>query len=198
MSMPHKTALLVIDAQKIYTDKASELYCPDSRGTIRRINELIEKFEKKRLPIFFIRHIHKKNGSDLGRMFDYMGEAATEFNFKEGSAEVEYDEGLYLPKKRVEIKKRRYSSFVGTGLNAKLKKLNVDTVAITGFMTNFCCESAARDAHDRDYFVDFVLDATGTPGTQAMNEKQVRKAVGDFVGLGFARISETKEFIKRL
>jgi nicotinamidase-related amidase len=195
--MKHNTALLVIDAQKIYTHPASELYCPDCRGTIARINKIVKAFETKKLPIFFIRHVHKKNGSarDLGRMFDFSGEPPEDFNFKEGTAEVEYDERLYRPKNSTEIVKNRYSSFVGTGLNAKLKKAKVDTVVITGFMTNFCCESAARDAHDLDYFVDFVVDATGTPGTQTMNEKQVRAAVADFLGLGFARIRKAKEMV---
>jgi hypothetical protein len=29
-----------------------------------------------------------------------------------------------------------------------------------------------------------------------MNEKQVRKAVADFMGLGFARVKSTKEFLR--
>lgn len=196
--MKHRSALLVIDVQKVYTDPSSELYCPDCRGTIRRINSIIKKFEKKRLPIFFIRHSHKKNGSDLGRMFDFSGEAPEDFDFKEGTEAVEYDKGLYWPTSATEIKKNRYSSFVGTGLAPKLKKAGADTVVITGFMTNFCCESAARDAHDLNYFVDFVIDATGTPGTQTMNEKQVRGAIGDFLGLGFSRIRKTQEFLKKM
>lgn len=192
--MKEKSALLVIDVQKVYTEPNSELYCPDSRSTLLRINKLIKSWEKKRLPIYFIRHVHKSSGSDLGRMFDFAGPAGN-FNFKEGSDEVAYDERLYRPKGFVEIIKNRYSSFVGTGLEAKLKKARVTTVAITGFMTNFCCESAARDAHDRDYFVDFILDATGTPGSETMNEKQVRKIVGEFLGMGFARIRKTEEMV---
>ena len=30
-------------------------------------------------------------------------------------------------------------------------------------MTNVCCETTARAAHDKDYFVDFIADATGAP-----------------------------------
>ena len=37
-------------------------------------------------------------------------------------------------------------------------------------MTNFCCESTARYAHDVDFHVDFISDATGTPGTDNLSE----------------------------
>lgn len=191
-----KTALLVIDAQKVYTRRESELYCKDSRSTIARINSLIEKFQSDKAPIIYIRHVHKKDGSDLGRMFDYTGEPEEDFNFKEDSEEIEYDERIIRDKQAIEIVKNRYSAFAGTDLHARLKKVGVTDVVICGFMTNFCCESTARDAHDLDYFVDFVVDATGTPGTDKLDEKEIRKVVSELLGSGFSRVMSTRKFLK--
>lgn len=188
-------ALLVIDVQNIYTDKKSELYCKDSAKTVERINALVAAFEKSKELVIYIRHVHKRDGSDVGRMFDYLGEAE-DFNFKEGTSEVKYDSRLKLTKKRVELTKNRYSAFVGTSLESTLQKASVDTVVICGFMTNFCCESTAREAHDNDYFVDFVVDATGTPGTENFDEKALRKSVADVMEAGIARVSATKAFLK--
>jgi len=190
------TALLVIDAQKIYTDPDSELYCKDAKGTIKRINSLIERFQQKKDPIFLIRHMHKPDGSDLGRMFDYLGEPEEDFNFKKGTEEVEYDDNLIKPRDAIEISKARYSAFAGTDLDKKLKRLGVERVVICGFMTNFCCESTSRSAHDNDYFVDFIVDATGTPGTDNMDEKKIRSVVGEFMASGFARVMSTKDYLK--
>ncbi|QEX20020.1 hydrolase [Hypericibacter terrae] len=190
------TALLVVDVQQIYTVKGNELYCKNAGQTVKRINQLIERFTAKKAPVIFIRHVHKLDGSDLGRMFDFAG-PASDFSFKEKSAAVAYDEKLAVPAKPIEIVKSRYSSFAGTGLHEKLKKLGVTRVVVTGFMTNFCCDTTARDAHDLDYYVDFVLDATGTPGTAKMDQDQVRDAVGDFIGGGFARVMSTREFLKQ-
>ena len=103
-----KSALLVIDAQKIYTNENSELYCKDSVNTIKKINRLIKFFQKNQQPIFLIKHIHKIDGSDLGRMFDFTGKSEENFNFKEISAEVEYDNKLNKPKESFEIIKTRY------------------------------------------------------------------------------------------
>lgn len=191
------SALLVIDAQKIYTDADSELYCNDARRTIDRINYLIERFQKDKAPIIFVRHIHKADGSDLGRMFDYSGEPEEDFNFKEGSEEIEYDEKLIIPSNIEEVIKNRYSAFAETNLDKRLKKAGVDAVVVCGFMTNFCCDSTARSAHDKDYFVDFIVDATGTPGTDNMDEKKIRKVVGELLGSGFARVMSTEAYLKR-
>ena len=189
------SALLVIDAQKIYTTKDSEMYCKDSPGTIKRVNSLIDLYQESRMPIIFIRHIHNNDGSDLGRMFDFSGEAEEDFNFKSGSDEVEYDPGLHRPRQLEEVIKNRYSAFVGTDLENLLRKKKVTTVTICGFMTNFCCDSTARDAHDRDFFVDFISDATGTPGTEHLGEKEIRKIVAELLGTGYARIHTTKKYL---
>lgn len=62
------------------------------------------------------------------------------------------------------IDKFRYSAFlpVSSPLDARLRARGVDTVIITGTMTNVCCESSARDAHMLGYRVLFVADATAT------------------------------------
>ncbi len=189
------TALLVIDVQRIYTEPDSEMHCKDARGTVRRINQLIDRYQAERLPIFFVRHIHKANGTDLGRMFDFSGEPEPEFNFRDGTPEVEYDLHLIRPASLQEIVKNRYSAFVGTDLDQRLRAKKVERVTICGFMTNFCCESTARSAHDLDYFVDFVVDATGTPGTDKFNEVKTREIVSELLGAGFAQVMSTRSHL---
>jgi len=189
------TALLVIDAQRIYTDKSSEMFSEGSDETMAKINSLIKAFEATGDPIIYFRHVHKADGSDLGRMFDYTGEVSEDFNFKADSDEVKYSAELRLSKDRHEIKKTRYSAFARTDLDSLLRKLEVDTLVICGFMTNFCCDSTARDAHDRDYFVDFILDATGTPGTENLDQARIREIVGELLAAGYARVSTAGEYL---
>lgn len=192
-----KKALLVIDVQKIYTDEESEMYCEDSVKTIENINKVIDRFQKGNNPIYLIRHIHKVDGSDLGRMFDFSGEPEEDFNFKEGTDEVEYDARLKRPRNCIEIVKNRYSAFEGTDLEKHLKKVKAEGIVICGFMTNFCCESTARSAHDKDYFVDFILDATGTPGTDNIDEKKMRTFVGECLENGYSRVMSTEDFMSQ-
>ena len=190
-----KKALLVLDAQKIYTDKESEMYCEGADATIDNINKLIDLMNDKNGLVVYIRHMHKVDGSDLGRLFDFEGEAEDDFNFKEGSVEVEYDEKLKRPANAVEVIKNRYSAFIGTDLNNILNQNGINKVIICGFMTNFCCESTARQALDSDFYVDFVLDATGTPGTEEFDQDEVKKVVAELLSSGFARVLETNDVL---
>lgn len=190
-----KTALLVIDAQNIYTDQDSEMYCQDSSATLERINKLIVLFKDKNLPVVYVRHIHKSDGSDLGRLFDYSGEFEGEFNFLEGTTEVEFDDRLIIDKNDPQIVKNRYSAFKNTKLEKLLSKLNIRRITICGFMTNFCCESTAREALDLDYYVDFIVDATGSPGTERYGEEEIRVIVSELLQSGFARVFKASDYM---
>ena len=192
-----ETALLVIDPQKIYTDSESELYCPDSSATIERMNSLVKHAQDQKQLVVLVRHVHKRDGSDLGRLFDFSGEAEEDFNFKEGSDEIDYDDRLVRPDSAEELTKNRYSAFAGAVLANTLEKHDIKKVVICGFMTNFCCESTARDAMDRDYFVDFIVDATGAPGTDNYDENKIRTVVGELLSAGFANVYSTRDYLKR-
>jgi len=192
-----REALIVLDAQRIYTDKDSELYCREAGKTIDNINSLIQQMTNRGQLIILVRHIHRLDGSDLGRLFDYTGEAEEDFNFKERSEEVEFDKRLTRPTNALELIKNRYSAFAGTNLEDILRKSSIKKVVICGFMTNFCCESTARDALDRDFYVDFVIDATGTPGTDKFNQKQIREVVSELLASGFARVLRTRAILSQ-
>lgn len=190
-----KRALIVLDAQRIYTDKKSEMYCRDASKTVSNINALIDRMNQHGELIVFVRHMHMQDGSNLGRLFDYSGEPEESFNFKEGTIEVEYDANVVRPKRSREIIKDRYSAFQRTDLDSLLRNAKIEKVVVCGFMTNFCCESTAREALDRDYYVDFVVDATGTPGTEEYKQREIRTIVANLLGAGFAKIVTTKKFL---
>ena len=62
------------------------------------------------------------------------------------------------------VDKTRFSAFTpGTcDLKSFLEEKGIDTVIISGTLTNSCCESTARDACQLDYKTIFVADATAT------------------------------------
>lgn len=189
-------ALLVIDAQKVYSLNHSRLKVNNSESVIKNINKIIKYFENKNLPIVYIRHLHNPDGSDAGRMYDFSGKTS-KIGFRKGSLEAEYIDDLIIIKNAPEIIKNRYNSFLNTNLADLLNKLKVNQVVIVGFMTNFCCESTAREAHDRDYYVDFIIDATGTPNLGMLDQAQIKLASAQTLSAGYARILKTEEFLKK-
>nr|WP_321526326.1 isochorismatase family cysteine hydrolase [uncultured Cohaesibacter sp.] len=191
-----KSALIVIDPQVIYEDQSSPLAVKEFGQTLKKINKLISHFEKQSLPTIYVRHEHRATGVDLGRMFDFSGEAE-EPNFTSGKEEVNYVDDLKLSEDAIHIVKTRYSCFAGTELECLLKTANVDTVVICGFMTNFCCESTAREAHDKDYFVDFILDATGCPDlSEDFDQDKIRQTVANTLEEGYARVINFGDYLR--
>ncbi|MDR3522063.1 MAG: cysteine hydrolase [Acidocella sp.] len=193
-----KTALLVIDVQNIYAAPDSPLYVSSITHSLANINLLVEAFSKAGKPVIYVRHVHRADGRDAGRMFDFGG-VAEPVSFVEGAEEAAYVPQLHVVDTGIHITKRRYSSFEGTELDGILRTLGCSRVAICGYMTNFCCDSTARAAHDKDYFVDFIADATGAPAlSESFTEAHIIAAVTTTLAAGFAKIHGTAAYIDSL
>ena len=68
----------------------------------------------------------------------------------------------------IQMIKHRVSGFYGTDLDLILRANVIETLILTGVATNNAVELTAREAHDRDYHVQVVEDAT----TCASDEEQ--------------------------
>ena len=170
------------------------MFIKGNAKVISNVNKLISKFRNENKLIVFVKHQHKQDLSDLGRMFDFAGET-DETQFIENETETEFDKRLKIRKKDLVVIKTRYDAFEKTDLQSVLEKNRINKVVICGFMTNFCCETTARTAHGKDYYVDFVIDATGTPGTETLSPKQTIKATIATLSSGFAIVKNTSELI---
>lgn len=78
------------------------------------------------------------------------------------------------------VGKKTYSAFRGTGLEEKLREMEVEEVIVTGVMTNLCCETTAREAYVRGFRVFFSTDAT------ASSEVELHEASLKNMAYGFA------------
>jgi ureidoacrylate peracid hydrolase len=62
------------------------------------------------------------------------------------------------------LQKRRFSAFVpgSSDLHARLQERGIDTLIISGTLSQVCCEATARDAMMMNYKVFFISDACAT------------------------------------
>jgi nicotinamidase-related amidase len=190
-----RRALLLIDVQNIYTTKGSPLFVEGHETAIANMNRLAAAAAHRGDLLVYVRHVHRKDGSDSGRMFDYLGSPG-EIGFVEDSDEVQLDPRLALVPGALQLTKSRYSAFVGTGLQEMLQDRQIGRIAVTGFMTNYCCETTARHAHDLDYFVDFVIDATGCPDASGeITQPLIKSVTAAVLSGGFARVCTSDEYL---
>ena len=52
------------------------------------------------------------------------------------------------------------------------------------------------EAHDLDYFVDFIMDATGCPNaSDDVNQDMIKEVVGATLAGGYARVLTCEEYL---
>jgi len=63
------------------------------------------------------------------------------------------------------VMKRRFGAFVpgSSDLHARLQERGIDTLIISGTLTQVCCDSTARDAMMMNYKVFFITDSCAAP-----------------------------------
>jgi ureidoacrylate peracid hydrolase len=197
-----QVALLVIDVQGEYFDAGGPAYVEHARDIVGNVNRLIDAFRAASLPIVFLKHAHRADGSDAGRMGDFAA-PGEEDSFVEGTPRADLISELHMETQDVVVIKRRYSAFLGTDLEAVLGTAGVRAVVICGLMTSFCCETTARDAHGRDYEVLFAADAVEGPDLEDSEGRAVPHDVvlantTTALGAGFAEIVTTADVLARL
>jgi biuret amidohydrolase len=197
-----QVALLVIDVQREYFDEDGPAFAEHARDIVGNVNRLVDAFRANGLPVVFVRHAHRADGSDAGRMGDFSA-PDEEDSFVEGTPRVAFIQKLHVESGDVVVTKRRYSAFRGTDLEAVLHTARTRAVVICGLMTSFCCETTARDAHGRDFEVLFAADAVEGPDLEDAHGREVPHDVVlantvTALGAGFAEVVTTDEVIVRL
>jgi len=183
---PKNSALLVIDMQKYFLDRSSHAYVPASKEILRNVRTLIATYRKQSLPVIFTREglLKNENPGAMGRWWGDM------LRIDDKMSEISPP---FAPRAtETVIRKSRYSAFVGTDLEKRLRSQGISGVVVTGVLTHLCCESTARDAFMRDFDVFFVVDGTASD-TEDLHVSSL-KTLAD----GFAIPMTTAEVVKRI
>jgi nicotinamidase-related amidase len=129
----------------------------DRKRRMARARELVDAARDAGIPVIFIQEVHRPDGVDFGRELDGDEDVHCIENLPSTavSAEVGYRPGDY------HIPKRRYSAFYGTDLEILLKGLKVQTLILTGGLTDVCVHYTFVDGHQGDYYCRVVEDCVG-------------------------------------
>lgn len=82
--------------------------------------------------------------------------------FNKGSFEWKLHPAIANRKYSVLIEKSLPDSFSNTQLESWLREKGIERLVISGYMTQMCCDTTARQAFHRGFLVNFLSDATGT------------------------------------
>ncbi|SDX87052.1 cysteine hydrolase family protein [Paenibacillus sp. CF384] len=151
-----KAALLIIDVTKgsLLPPEKTPIPIFDAQTAVDNIEKVLETARQAEIPVIFFQELHRVDLIDFGREL----EGVEDIHCLEGSEDVEFLDYLKPAKGEYSIGKRRYSCFFSTDLNILLKGLKVETLLVTGFLTDVCVHYTCADAHQHDYYVRVLHD----------------------------------------
>lgn len=151
---PRRSALLILDVQRYFSDPGSHAHIPSLPPVIDRIGELESAFVAAGLPVILTRHIN--TDEDAGLLGKWWKDL-----IRPGTGRAEIVPGLGQ-EAAVVVDKTQYDAFHGTDLEDILRDRGVTQVVITGVLTHLCCETTARSAFVRGFTVFMPVDGTAT------------------------------------
>jgi nicotinamidase-related amidase len=164
-------ALLVVDMQNDFVRVGAALEVVDARATIPANKALIDFFRARKLPVVYTKFItfpahvllwewspqalpptkccwkgHRRHYPDIGR---------------EQECTAVIDELEPLPGEQ-QVEKFNYGAFHATTLEPILRSMGVESVVVTGTVTQICVEETARQAFHHGFRTTLVRDAVSS------------------------------------
>ena len=122
------------------------------------INQLTASARAKGFPVVWVRQEFE---SDLSDAFLDMKRENIRMFVKGTRGPLILDE-LVRDDSDIEIVKKRYSMFYGTGLESLLQDLEADLLVLAGVNSHACIRTAAIDAYQRDLSVTIVRECVAS------------------------------------
>jgi ureidoacrylate peracid hydrolase len=173
---PAKTALIVVDMQNGFMLKGvAHALCEQAIEIVPNINRLADAVRRTGGQVVWIQTAATEETRQSWSVnVEMNGPERTAHRLASlgpGTKGYELWAGLDVKLNDLKIQKTRYSAFIhgSSNLEAVLRAREIDTVIITGTVTNVCCESTARDAMMRNFKTIMVTDANAATSDELHN-----------------------------
>lgn len=183
--LPRDAVLLIVDVQK-GMDVYAEQYNRNNPALEANIARLQQAWRKTGRPIIHVQHLSTEPKSPL----------------RPGQPGVEIkDEVRPLPGEPV-VQKSVSSAFIGTTLEADLRRRGLTTLIVVGMQTNMCVSTTARMAGNLGFTTYVVSDATATFDSTGPDGKRYGSELVHNVALAdlhgeFSTVVDTKTVLAR-
>ena len=166
---PRRTAHIVVDMQNGFMEVGAPVECPAARDIVPGVNRISRMLRDAGGTNVFLLFTTPRDGLENWSAFyerfpaDYRATHQAAFERDSHGWQLWPDLDVD-PARDALIEKERFGAFIpGTcNLDAFLKAGGIDTLIITGTLSNVCCESTARDAMQLNYRVIFAADGNAT------------------------------------
>lgn len=162
---PARTAHIVVDLQVGFMGVGAPVEVPVAREIVPNVNAISAAVREAGGLVVYLRYLFDpseplKWTSWYSSMIGPEALDGVSVSFTPGNPNFELWSELEVLPEDLIVDKTRFSGFIpGTcQLHDILTARGIDTLIITGTLTNCCCESTARDAQQMNYKIIFVAD----------------------------------------
>jgi ureidoacrylate peracid hydrolase len=164
-----RTAHIVVDLQNGFMESGAPVEVPAAREIVPNVNRIAAAVRRAGGRNIFLRMtVDAESQSSWSNWFAHMhtaqGGAAIVQGFARNAHHWQLWPELAVSPADYLVDKTRFGAFVpgASNLHQLLQEHGVDTLIITGTLSNCCCESTARDAMQMNYKIIFVADGNAT------------------------------------
>ena len=166
-----RSALIVVDMQNDFVRVGAPLEVPDARETIEVNQELLAWFRERHRPVVFTRFVAGPEPTLMWKWSEVIAPPTCCCwpGFMRSYADVEGERECIAVIDELEprpgehqVDKYGYNGFHRTRLTNLLNAGNVDTVLISGTVTQICVEDTARGAFHEGFQAAVVADAVSS------------------------------------
>jgi ureidoacrylate peracid hydrolase len=195
---PARTAHVIVDMQNGFMEPGAPVEVPTAREIVPGVNAISSAVRDAGGTNIFIRFTTPvgalESWSSFYARFAPEARKAHQEAFAPGAHHWQLWPELEVRDSDLKVAKGRFAAFIpGTcDLHQILQDRGIDTLIITGTLTNCCCESTARDAMQFNYKVIFVSD-----GNAALSDAEHNATLNNMCAL-FADVMSTEEVVAAL
>lgn len=196
-----RSALIIVDMQTVFCDSDGALYVPSTEAIIEPIKILADACRCAKIPVIYLRHVLRGDGSDSGRMRDLYPDV--DQVLARDNPQVEIINELAPGSNDIIVDKLFYSGFHNTDLDTILRARDIDTLMVCGTVTNVCCDTTIRDAVHREYKVVALSDAMAAMpypdvGFGAVSAEEVQKVALTTFAYEFGEVARCADVMQRI
>jgi ureidoacrylate peracid hydrolase len=195
---PARTAHVIIDLQNGFMEPGAPVEVPTAREIVPNVNAISGAVRAAGGTNIFVRFTTPVGALDdwssFYARFPQQARRAHQEAFAPGAHYWELWPELDAHPGEMRVDKTRFAAFIpGTcALHEILRAHQIDTLIVTGTLTNCCCESTARDAMQLNYKVIFVSDANA-----ALTDAEHNATLNNMCAL-FCDVMSTNEVVGAL
>lgn len=150
---PKKTSLIVIDMLNDFVKEKGSLVVPKAQSLLPNQIRLLEAARKSGVIVMYLTDNHEPDDDEFDKWPPHAVVGTWGSEVVDTLKPERYDKV---------IPKRRYSGFFGTDLDLRLRERGIETVVLTGVLTDICVMYTSADASARGYDVVIAKDATAS------------------------------------